>query len=94
MRLNKQLYVAKETSLNTCFLCQFVHAVQHSDSQSHCSTILAVAIWTLKPPWCYLFIILLTSLCYSYADSKSTVVLFTPLAVYYAYHVAVINLQR
>ena len=93
MRLNKQLYVATETSSNTCSLCQIVHAVQHPHSQSHRSAILAVAVRTLSPPWCYLFIILLTSQCYSYADSKSAVVLFAHLAVHYVCHVAVTIFQ-
>ena len=79
MCLNKQLYAAKETSSNTCFLCLFVRAVQFPHSQSERSAILTVAVRTLGPPWCYLSMIILTSLRYSYPDSKSTVVLFARL---------------
>ena len=55
-------------------------------SQSEGSTIFTVAGLTVSPPWCYLFMIILTSLFYSHADSESAMGLLTRLVAYYIHH--------
>ena len=76
-----QLFAAKETSSNVCFLCLIVRAVQSADIQSQRSAIFTVVKWTLSPPWCYLHYITLTSSYYSRVESKSITALLTHLVV-------------